>query len=180
MSATSTMDANPYSAPDAELGRGDDDVYQPSIFSFSGRIGRLRYIAYSIGMMFLMSLAMYPLVGVLAVTGGAESISLITIVALSVFYIALIVLSVMFGKRRLNDLNRSGWWLFLNLVPLANFALAIYMLFFPGTDGSNNWGAAPAANSLGVKILGWSMPVLMLVGIVAAIVIPMVAGVPGQ
>ena len=42
-------DANPYSAPDAALDTGQDDLYQPKIFSFSGRIGRMRYLAYGIG-----------------------------------------------------------------------------------------------------------------------------------
>ena len=37
--ATLTADANPYSAPDAALDTGQDDLYQPKIFSFNGRIG---------------------------------------------------------------------------------------------------------------------------------------------
>jgi hypothetical protein len=52
----------------------------------------------------------------------------------------------------------------------------IYVIFFPGTDGDNDFGAAPAANSLGVQILGWMMPALFVLGIVAAMVIPQVAG----
>ena len=174
------MDANPYSAPDAELGGGNDDVYDPSIFSFSGRIGRLRYLAYSVGMMFLVALAMIPLAGVSAMTGNTEGMSPIGMLAMALLYLALIVLSVMFAKRRLNDLDRSGWWLLLNFVPVVNILLSLYMVFFPGTAGSNKWGAAPGPNSLGVQILGWSMPVLMLLGIVAAMILPMMAGVPAQ
>lgn len=174
------MDANPYSAPDAELGGGSSEVYDPSIFSFTGRIGRLRYLAYSVGMMFLVTLAMIPLAGVSALTGDTEGMSLVGMLVMAVLYIALIVLSVMFAKRRLNDLDRSGWWLLLNLVPIVNLLLSLYLVFFPGTQGSNNWGPAPGPNSLGVQILGWLMPVLMLLGIGAAIVLPMVAGVPAQ
>ena len=51
-------------------------------------------------------------------------------VVLAVVYIALIVLSVMFAKRRFNDLNRSGWWILLSLVPIVNIAVYIYMMFF--------------------------------------------------
>ena len=86
--------------------------------------------------------------------------------------IAAIVLSVMFGKRRLNDLNRAGWWLLLFIVPLLNLLLIIYMFFFSGSDEENNYGAPPAANSLGVKILGWMMPVVFVMGILAAVAIP--------
>jgi heme/copper-type cytochrome/quinol oxidase subunit 2 len=78
----------------------------------------------------------------------------------------------MFAKRRLNDLNRSGWWFLLLIVPIVNLLMAIYLVFFPGSDGSNNFGPAPKANSLGVMILGWSMPVIFFVGILAAIAIP--------
>jgi len=180
MSATTTMDANPYSAPDAELGSGSSDVYDPSIFSFNGRIGRLRYLAYSAGMMFLLMLVMIPLIGVSALTGEAEAMSLVGMLAMVLFYIGAIVLSVMFAKRRLNDLNRSGWWFLLSFVPIVNLLLTIYLVFFPGTEGGNNWGAAPGPNSLGVQILGWSMPVLFVLGIVAAVVLPMMAGVPAQ
>jgi len=174
------MGANPYNAPDAEL-RGDDDVYDPSIFSFSGRIGRLRYLAYTVGMMILLMLAMIPLVGVSAVTGGqAEGMSMVGMLVMMVAYLAGIIMGVMFAKRRLNDLNRSGWWLLLNLVPVANLLLTIYMVFFPGTDSSNNWGPAPGPNSLGVQILGWSMPALFILGILAAVLLPAMVGVPAQ
>ena len=58
---------NPYNAPEAELDSGQDELYTPSIFSFNGRIGRLRYLAYGIGSYFLL---MIPLVGAFALMGG--------------------------------------------------------------------------------------------------------------
>lgn len=179
MSAQMPSD-NPYSAPDAELGGGQSELYTPSIFSFSGRIGRLRYLAYGIGSYILLMIAMIPLVGTSAMMGGEPTMSGIGMVIMGVLYIAMLVLAVMFGKRRLNDLNRSGWWFLLFIVPLVNFLLTIYMIFFPGTDGDNNFGPAPTANSLGVQILAWMMPALFVVGIVAAIVIPQFAGMPAQ
>ena len=54
MSATESMeDANPYSAPDADLGGHAQETYDPKFLAVSGRIGRLRYLAYSIGITFL-------------------------------------------------------------------------------------------------------------------------------
>jgi len=179
MSADITVDMasdNPYSAPDAELDNGQDELYSPSILSFNGRIGRLRYLAYGIGANLLMMLVMIPLIGASAFMGGEAATSTIGMIGMVVFYAATIVVSVMFGKRRLNDLNRSGWWFLLFLVPIANLVLAIYMLFFPGSDGGNNFGAAPQANSIGVLILAWMLPVVFILGIVAAIAIPQLAG----
>ncbi len=177
-------DANPYSAPGAALEIGHDDTYSPSIISFQGRIGRMRYLAYSIGVSLVMMIAMMVVMPMLGASmamvggGGPEGMSMIGLVFIGIFYIATIVFSVMFAKRRLNDLNRSGWWFLLFLVPVVNLLMAIYLIFFPGTQGSNNFGPEPAANSVGVLILGWSLPVLFVLGIVAAIAIPQFAGMP--
>ncbi len=177
-------DANPYSAPDAALETGYDETYSPSIISFQGRIGRMRYLAYSIGVSLVMMIVMMvvmPLLGasmMMVSGGGPEGLSIVSMLFIGVFYVLTIVFSVMFAKRRLNDLNRSGWWFLLFLVPVVNLLLAIYLIFFPGTQGGNNFGPAPAANSVGVLILGWSLPVLFVLGIVAAIAIPQFAGMP--
>ena len=72
MSAEMTAD-NPYNAPDAELNSGNDELYSPNVFSFNGRIGRLRYLAYGVGTSFLFMLAMIPLGAASAVMGGEQS-----------------------------------------------------------------------------------------------------------
>ena len=174
-------DANPYSAPDAVLETGaGNDLYQPSIFSFNGRIGRLRYLAYGLGVNFVLMLLVVPLMGATTFMGGGDpdSMGMLGMVAMLIFYVVTIVVSVMFAKRRLNDLNRSGWWMLLFIIPIVNFLLALYLIFFPGTDGSNDYGPAPVANSIGVLILGWLFPVLFVVGMLSAIMVPMMAGMP--
>ena len=173
-------DANPYTAPDAALETGSQELYEPSIFSFNGRIGRLRYLAYGLGVNFVLMLVMFPLMGATAFVGGAagpESMGVLGMAVIGIFYVATIVVSVMFAKRRLNDLNRSGWWFLLFIIPIVNLLLAIYLIFFPGTDGSNNYGPPPVANSIGVLILGWMFPALFVIGMLAAIMLPMMAGV---
>jgi len=170
-------DANPYSAPDAALDTGQDVLYQPKIFSFSGRIGRMRYLAYGIGLNILLMAVMIPLGGMTATIGGEAGMSMLGMVMVGLFYIATIAISIMFAKRRLNDLNRSGWWFLLFLVPIVNLLIAIYMVFFPGSDGDNKFGPAPTSNSVGVLILGWMMPVFFIVGIGAAILLPQFAAV---
>ena len=174
MSAQMTAD-NPYSAPGAELGGGQSELYMPSIFSFNGRIGRLRYMAYGIGSYLLLMMVMIPVVGTSAFTGAEEAMSTFAMIAMGIIYIAMLVAGVAFAKRRLNDLNRSGWWMLLSIVPFVNLIFTIYVIFFPGTESDNDFGAAPAANSLGVQILGWMMPVLFVLGITAAVVIPQFA-----
>jgi len=169
-------DANPYTAPDAALAIEQDELYQPLIFSFKGRIGRLRYLAYGVGIYLVFMVIMVGvavIVGMSMAAGGESAMSAVVVILMGILYIAMIVMSVMIAKRRLNDLNRSGWWFLLFIVPLINFVMAIYVIFFPGTEGSNNFGPAPEQNSLGVKILALMVPVVFIgVGILAAIAIP--------
>ena len=172
MSEATMSEANPYSTPDAALDTRQEAQYQPKIFSFNGRIGRMRYLAYGIGVNLVLTAVVLPLIGASAAMGGDPTTSLLGMVAIGIFYLATIVVSVMFAKRRLNDLNRSGWWFLLFIIPIVNLLLAIYLVFCPGTDGSNSFGPAPVANSIGVMILGWLMPVVFILGIVAAIAIP--------
>jgi uncharacterized membrane protein YhaH (DUF805 family) len=172
-------DENPYTAPDAKLNTAADELYQPAVFSFHGRIGRLRYLAYGWGMMMALMIIAIPLAGGSAMMGGGEAMGTVALLVVSLVYIAAMVLSVMFGKRRLNDLNRTGWWMLALLIPIVGLLLAIYMMFFAGTDGDNNYGPAPAANSLAVKIIGLFIPAIFLLGIVAAVLIPLLSGAGG-
>ena len=45
-------------------------------------------------------------------------------------------------------------------------------LIIPGTDGPNRFGAPTPPNSVGVLIAAWAMPVIMIIGVVAAIALP--------
>ena len=100
--------------------------------------------------------------------------------SLGLVYFALIIAALVFGiifmVRRLNDINASGWLSLLLLVPLANLILILVMLFKRGSEGANNYGPAPEANSPRVKAVFAVMLVLWLVffvgGILAAISIP--------
>ena len=44
--------------------------------------------------------------------------------------------------RRLHDLNASGWWQLILLIPFGQFIL-IGLLFFKVTDGPNRFGKEP-------------------------------------
>ena len=169
---------NPYTAPDAVLDGGHDVHYEPTIFSFSGRIGRLRYLAYSFGLSFLLMVVISFVTAFMGVMGGENSIlAMVGLVLVGILYVVVIVLTMGFAKRRFNDLDKSGWWMLTFLIPVVNLLVSIYLIFFPGTDGSNRFGPAPAANTTGVVILGWTIPVLFILGMVAAIAIPQFAGV---
>ena len=59
----------------------------------------------------------------------------------NIFGLITILPHVMFGIRRMHDINRSGWWLLLPIVNLVFWAQ-------PGTDGENRFGPPPPPASL--------------------------------
>lgn len=161
---------NPYATPTAAVAdhaTADDDTYEPRIFSTSGRIGRLRYIAYSFLFSLLLAFPLGFVAGLLGAGRGAKAMP----IAMMVIYIPLLATMLVVVKRRLNDLNQSGWLGLLMLVPLVNFFFGLYLLFWPGSKGSNDYGPAPSPNSLLLIVFGLVLP-LAMIAVLAAVAIP--------
>ena len=57
--------------------------------------------------------------------------------------LGLLIPSVTSGVRRLHDVDKSGWWLLLSLVPLFGWVLLLVFLAQRGTDGANRYGEPP-------------------------------------
>lgn len=129
------------------------------LFSASGRIGRARYIAYGFGLYLLSMLA-----GVV----GARLFGEVGAVLATVAWVAMAVLGVMLTVQRCHDFNVTGWFALLIVVPLAN----LVFLFIPGTDGPNRFGAPTPPNSVGVLVVAWLIPGIVIAGMIAAIALP--------
>jgi uncharacterized membrane protein YhaH (DUF805 family) len=163
---------NPYNAPGADLsqqGGNNAERYQPRVFSTKGRIGRVRYIAYSTAVSMVFVLIFIAIAAMVAMSssgeGGAAMIGLMAVV----LYIPLFAVGFIMAIRRVHDMGHSGWLSLLILVPLVN----LWFLFAPGTDGPNEYGPQPVKNSTGVIVAAFSPFILAIVfGILAAIAIP--------
>jgi uncharacterized membrane protein YhaH (DUF805 family) len=147
---------NPYVAPRAAVDDAPEEYQPVKVFSVSGRIGRARYIAYTLGISLL-----------LGIIGGALSAA-IGEVAIYIAYAAIFVISIMLTIQRSHDFNSTGWLAILGLVPLVN----LIFWFIPGTDGQNRFGAKTPPNGVLTLIAVWIIPVMFVVGIVAAVSIP--------
>jgi uncharacterized membrane protein YhaH (DUF805 family)/Tfp pilus assembly major pilin PilA len=153
---------NPYASPRSQVADagGDEDFGEVRIFSASGRLGRLRYIGYSMGFWVLFSLA----VGMVAAVAGQEAAGLLAIVG----YVAMFVIAIMLTIQRSHDFDTSGWLSVLMFVPLVN----LIFWFIPGTPRENRFGKRPPPNTVGVILLACILPFVFVVGILAAIAIP--------
>lgn len=103
----------------------------------SGRLPRLKF--------FLLSLAVSIVTGIiLAAANGREFYGTGNLSGLQAVIILLSIYPhAILGIKRLHDLDRSGWWYLLCLIPLVNIIMAIYLLFFKGSEGANRFGNNP-------------------------------------
>jgi uncharacterized membrane protein YhaH (DUF805 family) len=87
--------------------------------------------------------ALFTTIGVL-VTGGIDGVDGMTL-AYPIFGLVTILPSLAVAVRRLHDLDRSGWWLLLVLIPLIGSIVLLIWFCTRGTDGSNRFGPDPLA-----------------------------------
>ncbi len=165
-------DQNPYSTPDASLASETIDTYNPKFFSPRGRIGRLRYLAYLSGTFFLLLAIAGPIAVGSRFLAQDTNLSIVVIIFRAVLSLLFFMLVLGFTQRRLHDLNRSGLWVLLFFLPLVNFILLICIVFFRGTEGSNDYGLAPGENTLAIKILAFIFPTIFVAGMLASFAVP--------
>lgn len=171
--APATPAATPYAAPQAQVGDTLPEFGDLRPFGVTGRIGRMRYIAWTmvlilvaIPVIFLSSLVFEysPLVGGILI--AAE-------------FIALIVVSVQISVQRLHDIDWSGWMYLLNFVPVLGSFFPLLMMVVPGTQGPNRYGQIQPPNSVAVLILAWMSIISAVLGTLLIIVLLMFIGVGG-
>lgn len=154
---------NRYTPPRAAVADIQDsgDTFQEiRIWSAKGRIGRLRYLAYSMASTLSVGAFAAVALGLLGTKGG---------ILLVAAYIAMLVFHILIMIQRSHDMGWSGWMCFLSIIPF----VAFIWMFKSGTPGENEYGAPPPPNSTGVKVLAWMFPVFIVgAGILAAIAVP--------
>jgi uncharacterized membrane protein YhaH (DUF805 family) len=157
--------SNVYAAPNADLTAYSGEVDDTRIFS-SGRIGRIRWLAYLSGIYLLSSLALGLLVAMAGNNSGIAGVLAILngLVTFGVY--------IFLCRRRLHDTGASGWWILLSLIPLVNLYFLYLMMFKRGDAGANEYGAPPRDNERWMYWVGLILPVIMVVGILAAVAIP--------
>ncbi|WP_397602226.1 DUF805 domain-containing protein [Silvanigrella sp.] len=62
---------------------------------------------------------------------------------ISIIFIALILPSITVTVRRLHDINKSGWWIFLQIIPLIGPLIIYVLCALPSTNGTNKYGNKP-------------------------------------
>ncbi|RMW09251.1 DUF805 domain-containing protein [Pseudomonas amygdali] len=158
------LEISPYAPPKAQVGGDQPEHSTLKVLSINGRIGRLRYLAWSL----VLSAAALALVAVCLLTMNESLVAggLLSAVVLVVFA----VIGAQIGIQRLHDLGWSGWLLLLTMVPFIGSVFPFLMVLLPGTKGPNQFGPPPPPNSKGVKTLAvlWLLLLpIILIGLTA-------------
>jgi uncharacterized membrane protein YhaH (DUF805 family) len=157
--------ASPYAAPRSQvrdaLPSGEESETPAAMsFSFQGRIGRVRYLAYGLPAYLPMLVAALIGGGLMALTRNPAAMFVpLGLAGLVTLWLALRVLVL-----RLHDLNRSGWTALVFLLPvpvavtgspvaiMAAFVIiglmALALTFWPGADEANDYGPPAGPNTL--------------------------------
>ena len=61
----------------------------------------------------------------------------------AIFSLAILIPSISVSVRRLHDIDRTGWWVLISLVPLVGWIVLLVFHVQDGTPGTNRYGPNP-------------------------------------
>ncbi len=146
---------------------------QDNPLSLNGRFGRLSYIAWYGFLNLITFFAVIALSLALGIfnlsTQSLDSHFIDTLMGLG--GLGFLIISVLYfyfnlviQVRRFHDMNRSGWFILLFIVPLVNIFVFFYLLLGSGTQGINHYGPQ-RISAIWEKILAWFMIVISVLSI---------------
>lgn len=131
-----------------------------NFFRFSGRAGRLEYFVISCiqPTIFIVCFAIILMFGSLINTIIVFYVlGVLFVVSWLILFVQLISIAI----RRFHDLNLSGWWFLLLLVPIINFILGL-VLWFKKSSAESKYG--PSANIYKFNKIDYI--IILIVGVV--------------
>ena len=105
---------------------------------FSGRSRRKEYW-YFVLFVVIISIALSlidSLIGAYDRSSGAGLLS-------TIFSLAILIPSIAVSVRGLHDIDRTGWWVLISLVPLIEWIVLLVFRVQDGTPGTNRFGPNP-------------------------------------
>ncbi|WDG81831.1 DUF805 domain-containing protein [Pseudomonas chlororaphis] len=138
---------SPYTPPQATVGDPLPEFGELKFYTVDGRIGRLRYLAWTLALILLATLVG----GFLTAALVGNGLHVTGMIFLGVVALAFAYLNITISVQRLHDLGWSGWLWLLNLLPFVYAVFPLLLAVLPGNTGANRYGAPPPPNSGAVK-----------------------------
>jgi uncharacterized membrane protein YhaH (DUF805 family) len=105
---------------------------------FSGRSRRMEYW-YFVLFNIIVSIVLGAIDGLLGTLGSGTGVGLLS----GLYGLAILIPSLAVTVRRLHDIDRSGWWILIALVPLIGTIVLLVFALLEGTPGTNRYGPNP-------------------------------------
>jgi uncharacterized membrane protein YhaH (DUF805 family) len=105
---------------------------------FSGRARRTEFwyfVLFNIIVTIVLSL-IDRLIGTFSGTANLGILS-------GIYSLAVVIPTLAVTVRRLHDIDRTGWWILIGLIPLIGTIVLLVFYLTPGTPGSNRYGPDP-------------------------------------
>lgn len=116
-------------------------MFQPlrKYADFNGRARRAEYWLFQLGIWILLAV----LAGPMDAVGEETTMGILLTLVFGLGALALVVPSLAVSVRRLHDINRSGWWVLINILPVLGTVILIVLFVLDGTPGPNRFGPDP-------------------------------------
>jgi uncharacterized membrane protein YhaH (DUF805 family) len=162
---------SPYAPPRATVGENLPQFATLKPFGVTGRIGRLRYLAWTMVLTLVMlGIGSVAAIFAIGLINSDSTAGLIVGGLLAIILgVAIAVVSIQISVQRLHDIGWSGWLWLLNLVPFVGSFFPFVIMCVPGSNVANRYGPPPPPNSTAVKVLSSLWVVLIAVVFIGAI-----------
>jgi uncharacterized membrane protein YhaH (DUF805 family) len=105
---------------------------------FSGRARRAEFW-YFVLFNLIVAIVLALIDTLLGTTTGVSSFGILS----GLYSLAVLIPTLALWVRRLHDIDRTGWWVLINLIPLIGTIVLLVFALTPGTPGSNQYGPDP-------------------------------------
>jgi uncharacterized membrane protein YhaH (DUF805 family) len=105
---------------------------------FHGRSRRAEYW-YFVLFNLIVAIVLAAIDSLLGTFSSAQNIGLLS----GIYSLAVLIPTLAVTIRRLHDIDRSGWWILINLVPLIGTIVLLVFALMDGTPGDNRYGPNP-------------------------------------
>ena len=106
---------------------------------FAGRSRRKEYWMFTLfNVIIYLVLIFIDITAGLANKGGCGPLS-------TIYSLAVLIPGIAVSVRRLHDINRSGWWFFIALIPLIGAIILLVFMVRDSQQGENQYGTNPKA-----------------------------------
>ncbi len=118
-----------------------------NVFNFSGRARRKEYLIFEIGTLILFCVLIPSIFSFSQGLSDKEARMLLFFISLGLLITLKFIFSLAVSIRRLHDVGKSGWFLLLNLIPVINVVVTLYLVYLTcikkGDIGDNQYGPDP-------------------------------------